>query len=163
MFQVPPCFKRPLLSAQLSGSRIMGCGQSTSEELDTSHSFLPKPINLALAEHWSSCLAPAVCSFFFYCTFASFRWLRSPYYHAHTHTKTHAHTHTVYLTSSEGASIVSRFAPAWLVKVVVQMQICQKLKTLWTKRQNAVEKRDSVAGASKRQVLLSLVETSQQL
>lgn len=100
MFRVPPSFKRPLLSAQLSGSRIMGCGQSTSEELDTSHSFLPKPINLALAEHWSSCLAPAVCSFFFfYCTFASFRWLRSPHCHAHPqrhkrHAHTHTHTHT---------------------------------------------------------------------
>lgn len=130
MSLVPPSFKRPLLSAQLSGSRIMGCGQSTSEELDTSHSFLPKPINLALAEHWSSCLAPAVCSFFL------FFIARSPHSagcaapiatHTHKDTNdTHTHTGTVYLTSSEGANNVSRFAPAWLLKVVVQMHICQR-------------------------------------
>lgn len=33
-----------------SESRIMGCGQKTSEELDTSHSSL-EPINLALPPH----------------------------------------------------------------------------------------------------------------
>lgn len=92
MFQVPPSFKRPLLSALLSGSRIMGCGQSASEELDTSHSFLPKPINLAFAAHWRSCLGQTVCSFFFfYCTFPSFLWLRSLL--CHTHIITHADTH----------------------------------------------------------------------
>lgn len=45
----------------LSRSRIMGCGQRTSEKLDTLHSSL-KPINLALPPQWSSCLAATVFS-----------------------------------------------------------------------------------------------------
>lgn len=67
----------------------MGCGQSTSEELDTSHSFLPKPINLAVAAHWSSCLAPAVCSFFFF--LLHFRFIPSAALPLMLHT--HSHTH----------------------------------------------------------------------
>lgn len=74
----------------------MGCGQSTSEELDTSHSFLPKPINLALAEHWSSCLAPAVCSLFFLLHFRFIPLAAQPLLpHTHTHKDTRTHPHCV--------------------------------------------------------------------
>lgn len=74
----------------------MGCGQSTSEELDTSHSFLPKPINLALAEHWSSCLAPAVCSFFFLLHFRFIPLAAQPLLpRTHTHKDTRTHPHCV--------------------------------------------------------------------
>lgn len=58
--QVHSLSNAPFFS-RLPRSRIMGCGQRTSEELDTLHSS-PKPINLALPPQWSSCLAATVFS-----------------------------------------------------------------------------------------------------